>query len=155
SVTRNAVIARLDRTGVLSRGTFWRTGLAAHFQLICPDWQINFRHRCYPRPRSQKCLPGVSMSSAPILDNKDPSAPSVFEPAALVREARRQKGLSEAPVPSVCILDPDGDIVRQLRKSGRARLSENWPCYHTELYEFALAGERTGIIGCAVGAPFA
>ena len=36
------------------------------------------------------------MSSAPILDNKDPSAPSVFEPSALLREARRQKGLSLA-----------------------------------------------------------
>jgi hypothetical protein len=31
------------------------------------------------------------MSSASILDNKDPDAPSVFEPAALLREARRQK----------------------------------------------------------------
>ena len=47
------------------------------------------------------------MSSAPILDNKNPDAPSVFEPAALLREARRQKGLPEVPVPSVCILDPD------------------------------------------------
>jgi uridine phosphorylase len=95
------------------------------------------------------------MSSTPILDNKDPDAPSVFEPAALLREARRQKGLSEVPVPSVCILDPDGDMVRHLRKSGRARLSESWPCYHTELYEFALGDGRAGIIGCAVGAPFA
>lgn len=95
------------------------------------------------------------MSSAPILDNKDPDATSVFEPPALLREARRQKGLSEAPVPHLCILDPDGDIVRHLRKSGRATLSESWPCYHTELHEFALAGERAGIIGCAVGAPFA
>jgi uridine phosphorylase len=95
------------------------------------------------------------MSSVPILDNKNPVAPSVFEPTALLREARRQKGLPEVPVPAVCILDPDGDIVRQLRKSARARLSESWPCYHTELHEFELAGERAGIIGCAVGAPFA
>ena len=31
------------------------------------------------------------MLSAPILDNKDPNAASVFEPAALLREARRQQ----------------------------------------------------------------
>src|SRR5215469_6595185 len=105
--------------------------------------------------RARAPVSGASMSAAPILDNKDPHAPSVFEPAALLREARRQKGLPEVPVPSVCILDPDGDIVRHLRKSGQARLSQSWPCYHTELYEFALAGERAGIIGCAVGAPFA
>ena len=95
------------------------------------------------------------MSSAPILDNKDPDAPSVFEPGALLREARRQKDLTVADVPPVCILDPDGDIVRRLKNSGRASRSETWPCYHTDLYDFSLAGEAAGIIGCAVGAPFA
>lgn len=95
------------------------------------------------------------MSSAPILDNKDPDASSVFEPAALLREARRQKGLSLAQVPALCILDPDGDIVRRLRNSGQAKVCDRWPCYHTELYEFTLAGKTACIIGCAVGAPFA
>lgn len=95
------------------------------------------------------------MSLPPILANKDPDAASVFEPAALLREARRQKGVPLADVPALCILDPDGDIVRCLRNSGRAKLSDNWPCYHTELYEISLAGEPAGIIGCAVGAPFA
>jgi hypothetical protein len=52
---------------------------------------------------------------ATILDNKNPSSPSVFRPAALLREARRQKGLPAVDVPAVCILDPDGDIVRRLR----------------------------------------
>jgi uridine phosphorylase len=95
------------------------------------------------------------MSIPFILDNKDPDAPSVFEPAALLREARRQKGLSLADVPALCVLDPDGDIVRRLRNSGQAKLSDKWPCYHTELYEFTLAGRPAGIIGCVVGAPFA
>jgi uridine phosphorylase len=95
------------------------------------------------------------MSSAPILANKDPGAPSVFEPAALLREARRQKALPVGNVPSLCVLDPDGDIVRRLRLSGQAKASATWPCYHTELYEFALAGKIAGIVGCAVGAPFA
>jgi hypothetical protein len=79
----------------------------------------------------------------------------VFEPAALLREARRQKDLSVADVPAVCILDPDGDIVRRLKNSGQATRSEAWPCYHTDLYSFSLAGGAAGIIGCAVGAPFA
>jgi len=95
------------------------------------------------------------MSSAPLLDNKDPDAPSVFDPAALLREARRQKGLPVADIPALCILDPDGDIVRRLRNSGHAGRSDRWPCYHTDLYEFTLAGKTAGIIGCAVGAPFA
>lgn len=91
----------------------------------------------------------------PILKHKDPSAPSVFHPAALLREARRQKQLADADVPPVCILDPDGDIVRRLRLEGRSRPFEGWPCYHTQLDTFTLAGRFVGIIGCAVGAPFA
>jgi uridine phosphorylase len=90
----------------------------------------------------------------PILSNKSPSAPSVFQPAALLREARRQKNVPAVDVPPVCILDPDGDIVRRLRAEGRARPFE-WPCYHTQLDAFELAGQLVGIIGCAVGAPFA
>ena len=91
----------------------------------------------------------------PLLDNKNPSSPSVFRPAALLREARRQKGLPTVDVPPVCILDPDGDIVRRLRKEGRSKPFEGWPCYHTQLDAFELAGQTVGIVGCAVGAPFA
>ena len=95
------------------------------------------------------------MSLPPILDNKHPDAPSVFEPAALLREARRQKSQAVIDVPPVCILDPDGDIVRRLKKSGIAKHIRDWPCYHTDLYGFPLADQPAGIIACAVGAPFA
>ncbi len=95
------------------------------------------------------------MPLPPILDNKHPDAPSVFEPVVLLREARRQKGLVALDVPPLCILDPDGDIVRHLKEAGRAKRYEAWPCYHTELYSFALGGHTVGIVGCAVGAPFA
>jgi uridine phosphorylase len=92
---------------------------------------------------------------APILDNKDASHPSVFSPAALLREARRQKGIAAVDVPPICILDPDGDIVRRLTSSGRAKPFSGWPCYHTTLLGFELGRNTVGIIGCAVGAPFA
>jgi uridine phosphorylase len=91
----------------------------------------------------------------PLLDNKNSASPSVFRPAALLREARRQKGLRNVDVPAVCILDPDGDMVRRLRKEQRSRPFEGWPCYHTQLDAFDLAGQTVGIVGCAVGAPFA
>jgi len=95
------------------------------------------------------------MAMPPILDNKDSSARSVFAPEALLREARRQKNLRAVDVPPVCILDPDGDIVRMLRRTGRSNVFESWPCYHTTLDIFSLAGRQAGIVGCAVGAPFA
>ena len=90
-----------------------------------------------------------------ILDSKNTSAPSVFLPTALIREARRQKGFPAVDVPSVCILDPDGDIVRRLRHTGEAQAFEDWPCYHTSLDTIVLAGQTIGIVGCVVGAPFA
>ena len=92
---------------------------------------------------------------APIMENKSPAAASVFSPSALLREARRQKAIPAVDVPAVCILDPDGDIVRRLRQSGQTQRFDAWPCYHTDLHTFPLGGETVGIIGCAVGAPFA
>ncbi len=92
----------------------------------------------------------------PILAHKAPHAPSVFRPEALLRESRRQKGLPKVPVPAICILDPDGDIVRHLKRSEACQRHEAWACYHTELFTFRLdAAGQAGIIGCAVGAPFA
>lgn len=92
---------------------------------------------------------------SPLLENKSPAAPSVFSPGALLREARRQKGVAAVDVPPVCILDPDGDILRRLKTSGEAKRFDAWPCYHTDLYTFSLGGETVGILGCVVGASFA
>jgi len=92
---------------------------------------------------------------APILAGKRHLAPSAFTPENLMREARRQKGLAEASVPEVCVLDPDGDMVRRLRAAGRAHQDPAWACYHTDLYRLTEAGSELGLVGCAVGAPFA
>ena len=54
------------------------------------------------------------------------------------------------------MLDPDGEVVRYLKRTGMGRSHEGWACYHTELLAFRLEGiGELGIIGCAVGAPFA
>ncbi|HYM04661.1 MAG TPA: YbaK/EbsC family protein, partial [Stellaceae bacterium] len=108
---------------------------------------------------SDKAQPSIvtdtPKSPPPILAAKDFSAASVFEPENLLREARRQKQLAPGTVPDICLLDPDGDIVRALHRAGRASRSPSWACYHTDLFEFEQDGERFGIIGCAVGASFA
>ena len=93
--------------------------------------------------------------SAPIVERSDFSEPSAFTPESLLREARRQKGLPASDVPRVCVLDPDGDIVRDLIGSGRAKLDPDWACYHTLLHVVDANGLRYGIIGGAVGASFA
>ena len=93
--------------------------------------------------------------SAPILAHKEPGAPSLFTPESLLCEARRQKALPRGRVPEVCVLDPDGDIVRYLLQTRRARRSARWACYHTDLHVFRRAGMQYGIVGGAIGAAFA
>lgn len=95
------------------------------------------------------------LDSFPLIESKEFSEASVFTPESLLANARRQKGLPERSVPDICILDPDGDIVRQLTAAGEARKDETWPGYHTDLYRFSRNGEVFGIVGCAVGASFA
>jgi uridine phosphorylase len=98
---------------------------------------------------------GTMADQAPILACKHHDEPSVFTPEGLLREARRQKDLPAATVPQVCVLDPDGDIVRRLTTDGSAVRDPNWACYHTDLYRCTREGTELGLIGCAVGASFA
>lgn len=92
--------------------------------------------------------------------------PSVFRPESLLREARRQRQLPDLPVPAVCLLDPDGDVVRHLDGAGAAQRHPGWGCYHTDMWvtelpvpdvgDHRLDGAlQIGVVGCAVGAPFA
>jgi uridine phosphorylase len=94
-------------------------------------------------------------SRPPILRGKNHRAPSVFTPDALLREARRQKNIEAGLVPEICLLDPDGDIVRHLHASGRTRRHAYWACYHTELHAFDDNDIEFGIVGHAVGSAFA
>ncbi len=91
----------------------------------------------------------------PLLAAKDFEAASLFTPANLLREARRQKDLDDVSVPAVCLLDPDGDIVGYLASTGRGGRHTGWACYHTDMWVVDLDGIEVGVVGMAVGAPFA
>jgi uridine phosphorylase len=90
-----------------------------------------------------------------LWERNDHQEPSIFAPEGLLREARRQRSLPDGTVPEVCLLDPDGDVVRFIQATGQGRRSETWACYHTELWETEVEGCPIGVIGNAVGAPFA
>ena len=114
----------------------------------------------YPKPNgaglyAERPAPAAPGRIATILDGKDHAAPSVFRPSNMLREARRQKCLDAGTLPAVCVLDPDGDIVRHLRRRGEAERSAHWACFHTELWEHGAGVDRIGVIGCAVGGSFA
>jgi len=97
----------------------------------------------------------VGSNDLPLLTAKNYAETSLFEPANLLREARRQKNLPDVEVPAVGLLDPDGDVVRYLASSGRGTKHPGWACYHTEMWVVDLDGVEIGVVGMAVGAPFA
>src|SRR5688572_15104033 len=90
-----------------------------------------------------------------ILFNKYYEEPSVFLPANLLREARRQKKIPDCNVPAICLLDPDGDLADYLVKGEKASKNECWACYHSSLYNFELEGIQLGIIPNIVGSSYA
>lgn len=90
-----------------------------------------------------------------LLQNKDYTAPSVFLPENLLREARRQKNIPEGNIPAICVLDPDGDIADYLIDAEQAQKHEYWACYHSSLYSFYLEGVEIGIVPCIVGSSYA
>jgi hypothetical protein len=75
----------------------------------------------------------LGWDTPPIIHHKHYDAPSIFTPESLLREARRQKALPLEQVPTICVLDPDGDLVNHLHTTGRARHHAAWACYHTQL----------------------
>jgi uridine phosphorylase len=98
---------------------------------------------------------GSPRAVPPILRAKHYRSASVFTPENLLREARRQKELPQSPIPEICVLDPDGDIVRHLRAVGTAQRVEGWACYHSDMVRFTHGGRDYGIVACAVGASYA
>lgn len=91
----------------------------------------------------------------PIVQPKAYNEESVFQVENLLREGRRQRGRTDERVPAVCVLDPDGDVVRHFRSTNTARLHQGWACYHSELWVTSVQGVEIGVVPCAVGAPYA
>ena len=89
------------------------------------------------------------------MDKKFYNEPSLFTPENLLREARRQKNLKDCKVPEFCVLDPDGDLVEYLIRTGKAEINQCWACYHTKLFSVTQNGFQFAVVGCGVGASFA
>ena len=107
-------------------------------------------------------LHAVDDGGWPLPVRKEYTRESVFRPENLLREARRQRHLPEVAVPGVCLLDPDGDVVRYLARPGNGHHHPGWACYHTGMWVTRVPPSdrpqppmEIGVVGNAVGAPFA
>ena len=91
----------------------------------------------------------------PLLQPKAHNEPSVFQVKNLLREARRQRQLTTRTVPDVCLLDPDGDVVRHLRAKGNGDPRRALAQLPLRTLLTTLGGRQIGIVPSAVGAPYA
>ncbi|MBB5060853.1 uridine phosphorylase [Granulicella aggregans] len=68
---------------------------------------------------------------------------------------RMERGLKGKDVPSICLLDFDGDLTDWLVASGIARPFPTWACFHTKMYSFWVDGLEVGIVARTIGGPYA
>lgn len=94
-------------------------------------------------------------STLPLLHSHALDQPSVLTADALMREVRRARRLKAVPVPSVCVLDFDGDLFDGLVQDGTAVPVAEWACFHTPMVAVRRHGRRCGVVPRTIGGPFA
>lgn len=92
--------------------------------------------------------------SVPLLAHPH-SSPSAFTPEALVRAVRIERGICSEKIPSVCVLDFDGDLTDWLIAKGLVRSCAHWACFHTRMYVISVDGVDCGIVPRTIGGPYA
>jgi len=89
----------------------------------------------------------------PLLEHPLKS-PTVFTPEALVEAVRKDRDLSNKPIPQVCFLEFDGDLTDWLVSTGKAKEWKSWPCFHTTMFSFEVDGATFGIVPRTIGGPY-
>jgi uridine phosphorylase len=92
--------------------------------------------------------------SVPLLSHPYFS-PSAFTPEALVRAVRAERGIGSEKVPSVCVLDFDGDLTDWLIERALVHRCTYWACFHTSMYVIKVDGFDCGIVPRTIGGPYA
>ncbi|MCU1248427.1 MAG: hypothetical protein JWQ49_1456 [Edaphobacter sp.] len=93
-------------------------------------------------------------SNIPIFDHPL-EEPSAFTAGNLIESVRRTRQIPNGVVPSLCVLEFDGDLTDWLVRQGLARLFQSWPCFHTTMFAVEVEGVTCGIIPRTIGGPYA
>ena len=94
------------------------------------------------------------MSDLPLF-NHALDEPTAFRPEDLVAAVREQRGAGDSSIPSLCILEFDGDLTDKLIARDEVRRCSHWPCFHTEMWLWPKDNPRCGIVARTIGGPFA
>lgn len=80
--------------------------------------------------------------------------PTAFRPEDLVEAVRQQRGKSRGLIPSLGVLEFDGDLTDKLIARGEVRRCEDWPCFHTDMWLWPKDEPRCGIVARTIGGPY-
>lgn len=81
--------------------------------------------------------------------------PTAFTPKALVEAIRTEKHILPESIPSVCVLEFDGDLTDWLVSTGKAKTCKSWACFHTTMFSLELDGFTIGIVPRTIGGAYA
>jgi uridine phosphorylase len=93
-------------------------------------------------------------ASSPLLQHALAS-PSAFTPERLMAAVRAERGLTSQAVPSLCVLDFDGDLSDHLAAQGLAAPWSSLVCFHTSMRAVTMEGLTCGIVPRTIGGPYA
>jgi len=80
--------------------------------------------------------------------------PAAFRPETLVESVKALRGIDAVRIPELCVLEYDGDLTDKLIERGEVRASEQWPCFHTQMWLWPADAPRCGIVARTIGGPY-
>jgi len=92
--------------------------------------------------------------SDPPLFNHALDEPTAFRVEDLVAAVRQQRGTGNGSIPSLGVLEFDGDLTDKLIARGEVRRCEHWPCFHTEMWLWPKDNPSCGIVARTIGGPY-
>lgn len=94
------------------------------------------------------------INALPIL-NHTLEETSAFTPENLMESVRQSRKVPAGVIPSLCILEFDGDLTDWLVRQGLAKPFESWACFHTTMFATEVEGVTCGVIPRTIGGPYA
>ena len=83
------------------------------------------------------------------------NASTAFSPESLVEAVRVNKHLETKQLPSVCVLEFDGDLTDWLVSTDKAKPCKSWACFHTTMFSLQIDDFNCGIVPRTIGGPYA
>lgn len=93
------------------------------------------------------------MNTLPLM-NHPLDEPTVFRPEDLVAAVRQQRGIGKGSIPTLGILDFDGDLTDKLIARGEMQRCEHWPCFHADMWLWPKDKPLCGIVARTIGGPY-